>query len=1046
MAIQTKEQLQNSIASALNTYCFNHIWNEVQSEFRTNIIPGVLSKRPTPGKIIYNNKLIPLPTEREGYYIYDISSSVTQGINNKKLPVCQWIDTATICNEYGIYLETYHISGKMFHKGFVYFYKLNDGSGYLLAIKQTMAEKFVLPRDMILKNQVVSADNFDPIHVITKPNINDITSAIALKENQNIDELEPGFYIHNEGVSVITNNYQDVNGVNIYSLPYPNSYKYSLIHTVSGTQYAIAPDIIDDEGNAIDELSKTRSLKLVHDTVLDKYIEIYTNWKAYHNKVAVDDAGVEYYSYAPLVRLTIYYDSDITNKLEVKSWYISEKKNSKDLEKLNEVYRYISNCGNNRDHLTVFVDGYETYLKDATIFDSKEDVYIDIIHDENVVITYDINLTNDNNIFFSDKDEVYKQIIHFPKRINPNNEVFTHNTMTIYVRNNNKDGSIGKGVYLHRCANRSVTQITHNDIGIPTYILDAFRDHLGNQDISLHIKIRRHDKDNTLVRDKSYIDLLYQLDDDLIVQHLLGKIWPEKLHFWKANELEKSKYVEMMFDVPNIITIKNMYDYVEGLGYYQTISLLCQRVQHTVITEWYGGFLYWNKPYLFQYNNIYPIVYHNGKKINNKYITLDNSIDTKIGIAIDDRVGVSMGDILTVEMYLTTDTQAYAITPTENNNYIDIPYSDYQLIEQFDLNITLDCLGKPQNYSYKEITFTDGLLIEMSSPDIPGYRRIIFAPEMFNRTFIIDHPVRVVRYEEDIDSYLLNGDPIILDLDHYTYNTSEKISMYNTNKVVVFLNGKYLIKDLDFVVAEIKDHNGNFVTRKIVIQNLEYLQESNNKIEYFVTAAEKENSVFGFVVDNKAYDEDKLALLFDTMSLVHVDGNLEIDATNQGSYIQLPIAKYRQGTPFECDTSIPSSVKIFIDEYHENDDLERLEILNEYFYGKKPSYPDKIILEQSHKVYSVLTAPIIRDIVNKTSTISLDPDTNRFVEQQLSGYKQYKEIDLVYNRKCDLRFVDVYPHYRNFEVDDITDYSLVKSVINQLLPKDTDTNYEIYYN
>ena len=1029
MAVQTKEELQQSIIQSLNTYCFQNIWNETKSEFRINIVPGVLNKRPTPGTILYNNELITLPTKKDGYYVYELSSSVTKGINNKPLEYSKWIDTATLCNKQDILIETYHVSGKMLHKGFVYIYKLKNNSGYLLAVNQAMVERFILPRDMLIKNQVVTSDDFDMSNIMTKPNINDITSAIELKDGESIDNLLPGFYIHYANVEVTSE----------YGLPYTNKYQYSLVHTVNKTQYAVAPDIVDDEGNTIDELSKIRKTKLVHNLDSDKYEEVYDKWEDYHNKVAVDDAGVEYYSYLPMIRVTIYYDSDITNKINIRSWKISNK--DTDLEERNEIFKYISDCGNNRDHLTIFVNGYETYLKDTSIF--PIDSYIDVIHDENVIFTVDINLENNDNIFFSEKDKVYKQLIHIPKEYNPNNEIFTHNTMTIYVRENINKHTVGRGVYLHRCAVRSVSQVTHNDIAIPTFILDAFRDHLNNQQISLHILVRRHDKNNVLIRDKSYIDLLYQLDDSTIIDHLLGKIWPEKLDFWKASNLEQSKYIEMMFDVPNIITKENMFEYVKGLGYYQTISLLCKRVQHTKITEWFRGSLYFEKPYLYQYNSIYPLVYINGQKINNNHVKYNNDHSLLVGVGVDNAVNVNIGDIMSVELYLHGSDKVFAITPEENNNYIDIPYTTYDLYEEHEFVVPINTLNEEHKYYYIEAKDTEGLLADIPSPDISGYRRLIFAPSLYGTTFVIQNTTRVYRFEDTLDTMMINGDPLILDIDHHVEGTNKRVPIFTTPRLVVYMNGKYLIKGLDYIIAELRDHNNNFIGRKLIIQNFQYLKESGNTVEYFVTSAETENTVHGFVINDKAYDEDDLALLFDSMSMVHVNGQLEHEAINKGSYIQLPVTKYRQGAPFECCTAFPGLVKEFIDEYHSNDDLDRIKILNEYFYGKKPPYPDKIILDESHKCYSIFTAPIIKDVVNKNTKISLDPDLDRFIKQ-LDGYKEYKNLDLVYNNKLDLRFVDVYPHYRNFEVDNTTDYAIVESIVNNLLPDDIDTGYEIY--
>ena len=400
---------------------------------------------------------------------------------------------------------------------------------------------------------------------------------------------------------------------------------------------------------------------------------------------------------------------------------------------------------------------------------------------------------------------------------------------------------------------------------------------------------------------------------------------------------------------------------------------------------------------------------------------------------------------MSVEMYSTGSTRVFGFIPTETTNYIDIPYSDYTLLEETELVSPEKGLGEDLKYCYTEPKDMEGFLSVTNSPDIQGFTRLIFAPSLYNKTFIIQNKTRVFRVEESLDTLMSSGDPLILNISQFAEGIDRFVPIYHTPRVIVFLNGKYLIKNVDYVLAELRDHNNNFIGKKLVIQNFEYLAESNNKVEFFITSAETENAVSGFVINDKAYNENQLVLLFDKMSNIYIDGDLEHDVINKGSYIQLPIAKYRQGAVFECSTAMPSTVKEFIDAYHDNDDLARLEILNEYFYGTKSTYPDKIILDKSHKCYSVFTSPIIRDIVNKTANISLDPDIDRFIKQ-LSNYKQFKDIDLVYNNKLDLRFIDVYPHYRNFEVDNTLDYAIVETLVNNLIPNDIDTGYEIYNN
>lgn len=885
----TKQQIKEIVASALNLYCFQNIWNEEPSEFRVNIIPHPITLNSGAGNVYLNDNPIPLPTQKESYYIYEIPATITYGINNKLLE-SRWISSVELCNEYDILLHAYHLSGKMFHKGFVYIYPLSDRTGYLLAINKKMANRFVKHKDMLTD-----------------------------------------------------------------------------------------------------------------------------------------------------VRVTIYYDSDITNKITVKSYKTPVQDSSFNAKQ--EIIDYIKSCNDTNDHLLVFIDGYETYLKNSSIFTTN--TYIDIIHDENAVFAFDVDLTNSKyNIgFYSEMDKTYKQIVHIPKKLNPDNNVYTHNTMDIYVRKKNKDGSKGKGVYLHRCAERSVTQVTHNDIAIPMFILDAFRDYLEEQDVTLHVVVRKHDKDNVLVRDKSYIDLLYTLDDQTIMDHLVGKI-SNKLDFWKASQLEQTKYVEMMFDVPNIITPSNMYDYVEGLGYYQTMSLLCKRVYHTVITEWFKGSISFGKPYIYQTADIYPIVYLNGKKINNNFITSNNEDPYTVGVNIDSSIVYNVGDILSTELYLNSTDRTYLIKPEEGNTTLDIPFGDYIIVEEKELNVTVAGITKKYNRSYSEFTEVIGNIVDISHPTLSGWRRLIFGPSVYGKTFIIQNNARVYRWELNLDKMIQNSDPIIVNLNTQIYRSSYTVPVYYTPQTLVYLNGKHLIEGLDYTVQEIKDYNGNLIDKQIVIQSFEYLQSENNTLEYFVTSAEIENSIHGFVIDNKAFDQNNLELLFINMSTTHVNGFIEPDAEYKGTYISLPENKYRTGAPFELCTAVPAIVKEFLDEFHPNDDIERLEILTDYFYGKGPEYPEKIILEQSHRCYSVFTAPIIRDILNDTISdyISLDPDSDRFLTQ-LKDYDHYKEVDLVYNHGYDLRFVDVFPHYRNFEVEDINKYTIINAILAKILPEDEDTNY-----
>lgn len=893
MSKYTEQEIRQLIAEALNLYCFQNVWNERPSEFTVNIILNHIGTTTHTGNVFIHETPLALPTSGDAYYVYELSATVTHGINDLDIPYGTWISSVDMCNKYNVLLSTYHLTGKMFHKAYVYLYPLPSRKGHILAINKKMATSIVNHKDML----------------------------------------------------------EDV-------------------------------------------------------------------------------------------RLTIYYDSDITDKMTVHSCKIPLVDNNNKVK--NEVLKFIQKCSelDSQKHLTVYINGYERVLKDSKIFTNNS--YVDVIHDENIQFSFEDPLwcSKCNNGFFSDRDKLAKTLVHIPKELNPDNDVLTHNTMTIHVRKVNKDKSLGEGLYLHRCAVRSVTQVTHNDIAIPNYILDAYRDYLGTQDISLQVVVRKHDKDNKLIRDKSYIDLLYTLDDETIISHLAGKE-SDKLSFWRASELEKSKYVEMMFDVPEIITEKNMFDYVEGLGYYQTIALLCTRMHHTKLTDSFQGSLLFNKPYLYQVSDVYPIAYLNGKKINNNYVNVNNDRSLQVGVSLDEtKVSYTTGDILSVELYLDGSKNIYKITPTDGGEtYVDVPFSVFDIIEGRTTTVPIETFGQSYTYMYKLLEETLGNVLIAPSPDKSGYTRITFGPSVYDKTFYIQNKFAVHRWEHYIDDTLESGAPIIYPLNWNVYHSSEKVPVYHTPRVLAYLNGKYLTEGLDYTVQDVLDYNGDLVDKILIVQNLEYLESSGgNYLEVFATGADVLDSIHGFIVDDHAFDPIELELLYENMSAVHVDGILEPDAKYKGVYIEIPENKYRQGAPFEVMTVIPSIMKDFIDLYHPNDDRERLEILSDYLYGKGPELPDTIILDHSHRVYSIFTAAVIRDIINDTADVSLDPDSDRFMNQ-LIKYYGYRDADLVYNNKIDLRFVDAYPHYKNYEIEDINKYTLVHSILRRLLPDDTNTNY-----
>ena len=879
---------EQQIATCINSFLFQKVWNEPVSEFRANVVPQVVSERSVKGNICVYGTDMSLPTTDIQYYLYAVSRSVMWGVNFPKEISHKWISLDELCTKYDILIHVYHTTGLMMSKSHCYIYKLLNNNGYLIAVAKKASDKLI--------------------------------------------------------------DYSEKNNI----------------------------------------------------------------------------------------RLTVYFDSDITDKIEINSYYVPNKDNNYSLR--NQIMKFIRSCDHDGvNHTTVYINGQESTIVNESSIPLES--YVDVIHDENIKFTFDVDLTDPiaSDGFLSEMDKTYKQIIHIPKILNPDNKVYTHNTMDIFVRKKEKDvyGTY-KGLYLHRCANRSVTQITHNDIAIPLYILDAYRDYLKTQDITVHVVVRQHDKDNVLIRDKNYIDLLYSLSDQEIFDHLSEKCPNKDMSFWHAKHLEQSVYVEAMFDIPDSITPSNMTYYIEGLGYYHVMSLLTEKIVPAKITEWFDSAYAYPKPYVYQDSLTYPIVYIDGKKVNSELIKYSDYNNTHVIVGFDiERYKPNIGSEMIVEMFVDGNRNVYKLTPKLGESTFIIPYMEFDVLEEIDHDqIAISGFDRSTTKGYKPFTELTGNIIAKTQSD--GTVLLTFSPHVYGRTFIIQPTRRVYRYYENINDKIKHGDPLIFDLDVKLYNDIYRVPLLDTPTVLVYLNGRYLTQGVDFTVQEVHDYEDNLCVKVICVHNVSWLDTTDNYIEYFVMSAKEENREFGYAVDGKAHISDnELALYFPQMTSCHVDGMFETNVVTQGNKFIISSDKgYRQGALCELRTSVPDYLSDYLNRYHTNDDIKRIEILNEYFYGIDHGYPDTIILNDSHVCYSIYTATIIRDILNgNIANLSYDPDIER-MRDQVKAYQYLAEADLVNQKKYDLRFVDVSPHYRQFAVSTPEERKVLQAFIKLTMPED----------
>ena len=562
--------------------------------------------------------------------------------------------------------------------------------------------------------------------------------------------------------------------------------------------------------------------------------------------------------------------------------------------------------------------------------------------------------------------------------------------------------------------------------------------------------MRQHDKDNILIRDKNYIDMLYTQDDDTIIACLKEYNRPANAPvFWMAKHLEASTYVNMMFDIPDTIVPENMYTYVEGLGYYHTIGLLCSRVFETTITDIFGGFMSFNKPYLYQNRTIYPIIYHNGKKVHHSTMVVSQMRDEDQYYVTFTAGNFAIGDKIAVEVFIDGNRQSHEITVSETTRSVTVPYTEWILYQEIDTApVVLQGVDYTTTTSYKKITTTTGVCT-VSTDTVNGTTTFVFSTRYIGITFHIQNRycVRPLSLESDLQYKVAQGSPLAFNLTWRNVD-DHTVPIFEPASVQVFLNGKYLINGLDYHIATVKDTAGNLAMHQLIIQNKSYLLGNySDTLEVIVTSAELEDTNFGFIKSNKIIHATSkiLALWFEGISTAHIEGMLELDITNRNAYMEVPDLVYRQGAPYEIATRIPRIVKDFIDTYHGNDDREHMLAINEYFYGVKHKIDGIILLPYSHQIYSIYMDTIIRDIITGTLQVALDPDIPRLV-RQVKAYEYLKQYDLVYNTDLadiDLTYVDVFPTYSEWVDLSADTVRVIHALVSLLMPEDTFSSGEV---
>jgi len=692
------------------------------------------------------------------------------------------------------------------------------------------------------------------------------------------------------------------------------------------------------------------------------------------------------------------------------------------------------------DTSRVFLDGNEARV--TQLSDLKLGARIEVIKDANVQYSFELDLTTDADTsqYVSSTDATIKQIVHIPKALNPDNRVITHNTCDIYVRpTNGLPGNNLRGKLLHRCQTKHpITQLTHNDFSIPVVVLDAFRSSIGSADISLYVECRHHGKDQYLLREKMYIDLLYTLPDEEIIKFFIDE-GDRTLPFWTATELENAPYPKMLFDSPSYVTAENIDKYVNVFGYNRVLSLIGPRVHRHLKTVELERDFFISIPLLFQSKPLTANVFMDGLKIPKSLTTTSINSPTNMQIVIDPSYPWPANGEVIVEFLESPDVPAYQFVPTDENMSISITYSNFNLYQET-TGAVFTGVNKTSDKVFIPIPISSGIA---SSVTIDGITTITFTDTAKNNIYHIQCEQGSFSIEKDLAPLYSFAEPFTIDLEVTTENTLVRVPILGQKATIVYLNGKELIPNVDFQIITLETSAENESFSQILIQNLEYITEDNNTAEVHILRDSIINQKSGFIGEPIIEDADVASTWLDGLSVAVVDGKLIKDIAILGNAAVIGNYTPRLGAFYGVRTVVPATIKEFLSDYSTDDDTARISLINTYL-NSVPNGPDDAYqwLEHSHKIYSVFTHMIIRDILGGNFTLGVETDRDKILKA-VSSYDYLRAFDVVFRPNLNLKFIDAYPTYRNFNTDDMLQYQAIHQLVEAALPPDAITHGDV---
>ena len=673
----------------------------------------------------------------------------------------------------------------------------------------------------------------------------------------------------------------------------------------------------------------------------------------------------------------------------------------------------------NANGTVVMVNGYVYPFDLIPSFNIGDRIVV--ICDPTVAANFDLDIDDTTTGYFSEKYTSYREIIHVPKSLNPDNRVLNHAELTILVY----DPVSKRSMLLNRTQVQTLFQITHNDFTIARDVVNKFRDTLHASSVHLRVFFRFPKETRYLTDDVSRIIDLYQEDDATILKILTGMVdidIPE----WKATSLEQSGLMTLEGNFPNIIDGNVLPTYINALGYYRTAALLAQSHAKFTLT---GNAIGIKKPLWLVGLTCAVTVYANGKKIPEANVRVEDRDDYSFYLSVDISDTVPLGATIDVDICEGDTRLVTEFIPTSTSPSIIM---DSQLYDVY-VRVTGDSVdigtGSTQ-YSFKPLgeSLTSYSVTQVDT----GYQYTFHGP-YYNYTILIAAKTGRQVMSIDLSSYLTTDKALVIPA--YAYTSDGTLSPILGNPhVSVYLNGYRLVPGIDYTYDPQLINTSSIVSTDVVISNQRYLDLStggSNLLEVVFDSNIIVTQDVGYNRNNVFVRNWSPEMWDSSTSRLFNCGVLVQNVVDKGDYLTTTDT-VRDGSPFLSEWLLPFGIDYILADYSPNNDNDLRRRVDSYLSTLIPPNPEFIKLYDSYSLYSPFIATVIAAVINDGFICVDDPNDTLFLAQ-FSQFDYVKERDPVitnHNPLIDRKLVDIAPHYAQQVVTQYEQLRIIRRLID----------------